>query len=114
LRLIILDADRTNPFDAAASRPSAGAAPLSTPSEPKAGTLMVYSTKEGQVAEHGDGGNGPFAKALAAHLKAPGLDVRRLFDAVRNDVLAATGGRQQPFVYGTLPGRKDYFFVAGK
>jgi lipoprotein NlpI len=113
LRLIILDASRTNPFGAGTSQPNAGGAPLSAPSEPKPGTLIVYSTKEGQAAEQRNGDNGPFAKALASHLKAPGLDVRRLFDAVRNDVLTTTGGRQTPFVYGTLPG-KDYFFVAGK
>jgi tetratricopeptide (TPR) repeat protein len=116
LRLIILDASRTNPFAAGTSQPSAGSARqgLGTPPGPKPGTLMVYSTKAGEVAGDGDGANGPFAKALAARLRTPGLDVRRLFDAVRDEVLAATGGRQQPFIYGTLAGPKDYFFVAGK
>ncbi len=114
LRIIILDASRTNPFGVGTSQPNAGSAPLSAPSEPKPGTLIVYSTKDGQAAGHGDGENGPFATALVAQLKVPGREVRRMFDNVRDDVLAATGGRQQSFIYGTLPGLKDYFFVAGK
>jgi hypothetical protein len=36
------------------------------------------------------------------------------FDDVRDDVLAATGKRQQPYKYGSLPGSRDFFFVAGK
>jgi hypothetical protein len=35
------------------------------------------------------------------------LEVRRLFDLVRDDVLAATKRRQQPFSYGSLPGSED-------
>jgi hypothetical protein len=30
------------------------------------------------------------------------------------DIMNATGKRQQPFTYGSLPGSKDYYFVAGK
>jgi hypothetical protein len=37
--------------------------------------------------------------------------VRRLFDHVRDDVLAATNRRQQPFSYGSLPASEDFFFV---
>jgi uncharacterized caspase-like protein len=62
--------------------------------------------------ERGDGSNSPFAKALAARLVTPGLEVRQLFISVRDDVLAATGARQQPFTYGSLPGRREFFFVA--
>jgi hypothetical protein len=40
--------------------------------------------------------------------------VRRVFDNVRDDVLEATDNRQQPFTYGSLPGRKDFYFVPGK
>jgi hypothetical protein len=61
-----------------------------------------------------DGVNSPFARAFIARLKVPGREVRRLFDDVRDDVLDATGNRQQPFTYGSLPGRRDFFFVARK
>src|SRR5205807_6270974 len=38
------------------------------------------------------------------HLATPGLDVRRAFGFVRDDVLKATSNRQEPFVYGSLGG----------
>ena len=34
-------------------------------------------------------------------------------DIVRDDVWNATNRRQQPFSYGSLPGREDFYFVAG-
>ena len=36
----------------------------------------------------------------------------RLLRKVRDDVLAETGGRQEPFVYGSLPGRDVYLALA--
>jgi hypothetical protein len=41
----------------------------------------------------------------------PGREVRRVFDNVRDDVVDATHNRQQPFTYGSLPGRRDFYFV---
>ena len=37
--------------------------------------------------------------------------IRKLFGLVRDDVLAATGKRQEPFIYGSLGG-DDYVFRA--
>jgi uncharacterized caspase-like protein len=118
LRIVVLDACRDNPFReqmrrAGATRTvSRGLAP---PQEPKAGTLLVYSAKAGEVAADDSGGvNSPFAHAFVEQIKTPGREVRRLFDDVRDDVIDATGGRQHPFTYGSLPGRKDFYFVAGK
>jgi hypothetical protein len=37
-----------------------------------------------------------------------------MFEEVRDDVLEATGQRQQPYTYGSLPGSWSFFFVAGK
>jgi hypothetical protein len=31
----------------------------------------------------------------------------------RHEVMNATGRRQQPFTYGSLPAVRDYFFLAG-
>jgi hypothetical protein len=78
--------------------------------------MVVYSAKEGEVAVDGsqDSANSPFARAFIDRVMTPGLEVRRLFDAVRDDVLAATGRRQQPFTYQSLPGLRDFFFVAAK
>jgi uncharacterized caspase-like protein len=119
LRLIVLDACRNNPFKdrmhrSVASR-SATDRGLAAPPEPEAGMLVAYSAKDGQTAaDDVDGVNSPFARAFTAQLKVPGLEVRRLFDYVRDDVLEATGRRQQPFTYQSLPGRKEYFFTAAK
>jgi tetratricopeptide (TPR) repeat protein len=113
LRLLILDSCRTNPFIGGMRRTVAtrsierGLAPM----EPEAGTLVVFAAKHGQEALDGEGKNGPFASALAKRIQTPNLDVRRLFDLVRDDVMARTNGKQQPFSYGSLSGSEDFYFV---
>ena len=79
--------------------------------EPEAGTLVVYAAKHGQEALDGDGLNSPFAQALAKRIQTPNLDVRRLFDLVRDDVMTVTNKKQQPFSYGSLSGSEDFYFV---
>jgi regulation of enolase protein 1 (concanavalin A-like superfamily) len=104
LRLILLDACRNNPFLAKMARAdgtravSRGLARI----EPGGSTLVAYAAKEGTTADDGNGRNSPFAKALLANLKTPGLEVSFLFRKVRDQVLSDTGGRQEPFVYGSL------------
>ena len=56
----------------------------------------------------------PFATAVAREIRVPKVEVRKLFDIVRDDVWTATKHQQQPFTYGSLPGREDFYFVAGK
>jgi uncharacterized caspase-like protein len=115
LHLVILDACRDSPFKnqmkrtvTLASRSvSAGLAPV----EPDAGTLVVYAAKDGETASDGDGEHSPFAAAFAKDIKTPGLEVRRLFDFVRDDVLELTHHQQKPFSYGSISGRQDFFFV---
>ncbi|HSV22712.1 MAG TPA: hypothetical protein VLJ17_06750 [Xanthobacteraceae bacterium] len=43
------------------------------------------------------------------HIATPGIEINELFRLVRGDVLAATGRKQEPFVYGSLPGEVFYF-----
>src|SRR4051812_43837972 len=78
--------------------------------EPEGGTLVAYAAKHGQLALDGDGQNSPFVSALVKRLTLPGVEINKLFRLVRDDVLAAAGRKQEPFVYGSLPG-EDYFFV---
>lgn len=107
LRLVILDACRDNPFSKKMKRTVAtravgqGLAKVE-PSSPN--VLIAYSAKAGSTAADGDGSNSPFTVALAHHLTTPGLDVRRAFGFVRDEVLKTTGNRQEPFVYGSLGG----------
>ena len=110
LRLVILDACRENPFAVAMQRSGAtrsvgrGLARI----EPAGETLVAYASKEGTVAADGEGRNSPYSTALLAHLEEPGLEIGLMFRKVRDAVLAATGGRQEPFVYGSLSSRGVY------
>jgi uncharacterized caspase-like protein len=109
LRLIILDACRDNPFAKAMKRTIAmrgigqGLAKVE-PTNPN--TMIAFAAKAGFTALDGDKGqrNSPYAAALAAHLTTPGLDLRKAFGFVRDDVLKATVNRQEPFIYGSLGG----------
>jgi tetratricopeptide (TPR) repeat protein len=116
LRLVMLDACRDNPFEKTMQRTIAlklvnrGFSNI----EPEAGFMVVYAAKHGETALDGDSLNSPFATVLARVIKEPKIEVRKLFDIVRDDVWKATNRAQQPFTYGSLPGREDFYFVAGK
>ena len=107
LRLVILDACRDNPFSKTMRRTVAlraigrGLAKIE-PNNPN--TLIAYSAKAGSTAQDGDGRDSPFTTALSQHLTTPGLDVRKAFGFVRDDVIKSTANRQEPFVYGSLGG----------
>jgi hypothetical protein len=107
LSMILLDACRNNPFankmksEKSTRSIGRGLAPV----EPNIGSLISYAAREGTTADDGDGRNSPYTKALLNHIKEPGVDVRRIFDKVRDSVMEETGGVQQPFVYSSLPGR---------
>ena len=108
LRLLILDACRDNPFLSKMQRRVAMRATqvggLGNMEPTTTDTLIAYAAKAGSTAEDGDGANSPFAAALIKHITEPGLDVRLAFGRVRDDVRKATGGRQEPFMSGSLGG----------
>lgn len=109
LRIVLVDACRNNPFLAAMQRSSAtrsvgrGLARIDP-----GGILVGYSARGGTLALDGDGRNSPYAAAMLKYLEQPGLEIGKLFRKVRDDVFAATDGQQEPFTYGSLPG-KDIF-----
>ena len=107
LHLVILDACRNNPFLKKMTRTVAsrsmdrGLIGI----EPNGqNTLIAYAAKAGFTAMDGDGQNSPFALALLKHLTTPGLDLRRSLGLVRDDVLAATANKQEPYYTGSLGG----------
>ena len=111
LKLLILDACRNNPLakgirsDGKSRSFGTGLAPIETAGD----VLVSYAAAAGQVAYDGPAGdNSPFAKALAQHLKAPGVDVRQVLGRVRDAVGAATGEKQKPFIYASLGGDPIY------
>ncbi len=128
LKLLLLDACRDNPFapqmrrtapqDVAVATSTAGAA-VGTRSigrglgevKVSGATLVVFAAKQGQVALDGDGDDSPFAVAVVQRIATPGVEINKVFRLVRDDVMEATAGRQEPYTYGSLPGSEDFFFV---
>jgi formylglycine-generating enzyme required for sulfatase activity len=108
LKLVILDACRNNPF-LADRRGSRGLARF----DPQANSLIAYAAREGTAADDGAGRHSPYTAALLKHIATPGLEINLLFRRVRTDVLAATGGAQQPAEYHSL-GDKEIFLVPKK
>ncbi len=110
LNLLILDACRNNPFANLGTRGvTGGLAQMRAPE----GTLISFATQPGNVAADGSGPNGPYAVALAAAMRQPGLDIFRLFNQVGLTVKRETQGAQQPWV-SSSPIDGDFFFVAGE
>ncbi len=107
LRLVILDACRDNPFAKTMKRVlgtravTRGFAKVE-PASPN--TLVAFAAKAGSTAADGDGSNSPFTAALVRHIATPGLDLRKAFGFVRDEVMQQTSNRQEPFVYGSLGG----------
>jgi hypothetical protein len=107
LRLVILDACRDNPFAKTMKRTIASRAigrGLAKVEPTGPNTMIAFAAKAGSTASDGDSKNSPFAAALVEHLPKPGLDLRRAFGFVRDDVLKNTGNKQEPYVYGSLGG----------
>jgi tetratricopeptide (TPR) repeat protein len=128
IKLVMLDACRDNPFaprktaaPEAVVRASTAGAPIASRSTNGRGlaevkvtgaTLVVFAAKDGQIALDGEGGNSPFAVAVVQRMATPGVEINKVFRLVRDDVMEATAGRQEPYTYGSLPGKEDFFFVA--
>jgi hypothetical protein len=100
-KLVFLDACRDNPLQRSGDRSvSKGLAPISVAQ----GTLISYATKDGQTASDGAGAkNSPFTQALLQHLDDP-ADIAVVLRKVREKVMLATAGKQQPWEYGSLTG----------
>jgi tetratricopeptide (TPR) repeat protein len=134
LKLVLLDACRDNPFAPQMRRTAAPApAPVAAAASTAGGTissrsigrglgevkvsgasLVVFAAKHGETALDGEGGNSPFAVAMVQRIATPGVEINKIFRLVRDDVMEATAGRQEPYTYGSLPGKEDFFFVAAK
>ena len=108
LKLVILDACRNNIFQLSGAKRSQGRGLVRI--EPEGNTLVAFAAKEGTTADDGKGRHSPYTAALLKHIATPGLEINLLFRRVRTDVLAATGGSQQPAEYHSL-GDKEIFLV---
>lgn len=104
--LLFFDACNDNPFAASAAS-TRGIAILETerglaPIDVSRRMAVMFATSPGRLALDGEGNNGPFALALAKNLATPGLEFMEFARLVRDDVLAATNGYQQPWVQTAL------------
>lgn len=105
VNIVILDACRNNPFRRSSRAAVQGLAEVKAP----VGTLILYATTPGSVAEDGNGQHSPFTQALLQHLHTPGLDVRLMITEINKTVFELTGGRQVP--WASLSLREGFCFV---
>lgn len=113
LKVVILDACRTNPLgdkmimpERATRSVGRGLARI----EPGGDVLVAYSAKAGTLAQDGPGKHSPYAESLLKHMGTPGLDVLRMFGRVKDAVLLATRQEQVPWIYGS-PGGESISLV---
>jgi hypothetical protein len=103
VRLVMLDACRNNPFISSMKVKTANRSLSRGLSrvEPSVGTLVSFAAKEGTTAADGDAQHSPYTSALLAAIDQPGLEINRMFRLVRDQVLATTEGKQEPYTYGS-------------
>jgi uncharacterized caspase-like protein/uncharacterized protein YraI len=112
LGLVMLDACRDNPFATSMSRKngtravSRGLASISV--EGESGMLISFAAEAGKTAEDGDAEHSPYTAALLTVLDQPGLEVGRMFRAVRAKVKETTKGVQVPVEQAQLPDQDIY------
>jgi len=111
IRMIVLDACRDNAFGndwvVGAKTVTQGLAEYGAD-----GVLVIFAAASGKTAVDGSGFNSPFAESLAKRLPQPGLPIQMLAGIVRDDVLAATGGSQRPFMSAKITGTPVYLVQA--
>lgn len=107
--MVILDACRNNPFarkwrNYRDTGNSGGLTRIDAPT----GTLIAYATKPGDVASDGTGRNGLYTGALLKQMRVKNVDITKMFQYVRADVLKQSGGKQVPFDESSVVG--DFYF----
>lgn len=107
IRMVVLDACRNNPFGRS-WRSGSRAVTRGLAQIDADDVLVIYAAAPGQTASDGTGANSPFATSLAQRLIQPDLAIQLLGGAVRDDVLASTGGEQRPFVSASITGTPVY------
>lgn len=107
--LVFLDACRDNPLARQLARSiktrSTSVASGLAKVESGIGMLIAYATSPGNVALDGQGRNSPYTSALLNHIETPSQDIGSLMIAVRQEVLAASDGKQVPWEHSSLTGQ---------
>lgn len=108
VNILILDACRNNNLPKKRRDAAKG---LTEPSRKPEGTLIAFSTADGQTASDNSGGrNGLFTQELLKYLETPNQPLDRVFRTVRNEVKRLSQNSQVPFLYQSLS--EDVFLNA--
>jgi len=100
LKILILDACRTNPFRVSRGG-SAGLAQM----QGGRGDFVAFATAAGKVANDSvQDSNGLFTKHLVTALQTQGLSLDEVFNKVRAEVDQESSGQQLPYVYSGVIG----------
>ena len=106
LKILILDACRTNPFRLSRSA-GGGLAAMNT----GRGTYIAFATAPGKVAVETTNAGGLFTSSLIRALGRPGWSLNEIFDHVRADVDEQTKGQQLPWTASSVIG--NFYFTVG-
>ena len=106
-KIFILDACRNNPFDEA-TRSLSGKG-LAQMKSSAANTLIAYSTSPDTVASDGDENNSPYVKALLKNIMKPGLEIGKMFNLTRRDVISITNNEQLPWETSSIV--DEFYFM---
>ncbi|MFN4153790.1 MAG: caspase family protein [Paracoccaceae bacterium] len=116
LGMVLLDACRDNPFANSMQRKDGtravrrGLSPV--PVDGERGLIISFAAEAGRTADDGDTRHSPYTEALLETIDLPGMEVNRLFRAVRAKVREKSGGRQVPIEYAQLPDEDIYLVGA--
>jgi uncharacterized caspase-like protein len=102
-KIMILEADRNNPFPHGAGQPSDSNLPLGS-----AGFFVAYATGDDSPRAQAPGSNNLFTQALSQAMLETNVDIAGMTRSARNLVYAATQSSQVPSDMSTLTA--PYFF----
>jgi Caspase domain len=109
VKMMLLDACRTNPFLASKDQ-GGGLAQMKAP----AATVIGFATQPNATAWQGPaGGLSPYANALATYMDVKGLELFAMLNEVGLAVMAATNDRQQPWISSSPIPRRIVLKPAG-
>lgn len=102
LKIMLLDACRTNPFLGQKDQ-GGGLAYMNAP----AGTIIGFATQPNATASQGPpGGTSPYAKELASYMPIKGREIFAMLNEVGLAVMARTSYQQQPWISASpIPGK---------
>ena len=86
--IVVLDACRDNPYASVTKSTSKGLSRMDAPTS----TMIAFATSPNNTASD----DGFYARALAARLKAPGMELIDVFRDTTADVRRLSGGKQEP------------------